>query len=118
MADDEVPDIETSQDEGARLYREMRRKGVGKRTLQGIRESWAEACMDPMRRGVLRDPPAADKIASDGPYPEVKPHRDLGNLLEPNPPSMKDLLSRTEPFDPSGARGGQSGPVPDPNPDT
>ncbi|HEU4866250.1 MAG TPA: hypothetical protein VFV09_00850 [Actinomycetota bacterium] len=102
MTDDELPDIETAQDEGARLYRDMRRKGVGKRTLQALRETWAEACMDPMRRGVLRDPPAPDKISLDGPYPEVKPHRDLGNMLEPNPPSMKDLLSRTEPFDPTG----------------
>jgi len=93
--------IEESQDELARLYRDMRSKGAGKRQLAALRSSWAEACMDPMRRGVLRDPPAADKISLDGPYPEVKPHRDLGNLLEPNPPSMKDLLKRTEPFDPT-----------------
>ncbi len=102
MAEDDDLDIETSQREAARLYREMRRKGVGKRTLEALRLSWAEACMDPMRRGVLRDPPAPDKISPDGPAPEVKPHRDLGNLLEPNPPSMKDLLQRTEPFDPLG----------------
>lgn len=97
-----LDNIETSDEPAARLYREMRRKGVGKRALQALRESWAEACMDPMRRGVLRDPPAPDKISLDGPYPAVKPHRDLGNMLEPNPPSMKDLLSRTEPFDPTG----------------
>lgn len=95
-------DIETSQDDLARLYRDMRRKGAGKRQLAALQSSWAEACMDPMRRGVLRDPPSPTKISLDGPYPEIKPHRDLGNLLEPNPPSMKDLLSRTQPFDPTG----------------
>ncbi|HYN98304.1 MAG TPA: hypothetical protein VEU28_01375 [Actinomycetota bacterium] len=106
MDDPQQPDsIETSQDEAARLYREMRRKGAGKRQLEALRERWSEACMDPMRRGVLRDPPAQDKISLDGPYPEVKPHRNLGNMLEPNPPSMKDLLSRTEPFDPLGDPG-------------
>jgi hypothetical protein len=102
MTEDPVDPIETSDEPAARLYRDMRRKGAGKRQLEALRESWAEACMDPMRRGVLRDPPAPDKISLDGPYPEVKPHRDLGNMLEPNPPSMKDLLGRTEPFDPTG----------------
>jgi hypothetical protein len=97
----EPPGIEESQDDLARLYREMRRKGAGKKQLEALRSNWAEACMDPMRRGVLRDPPAPDKISMDGPYPEVKPHRDLGNMLEPNPPSMKDLLARTQPFDPT-----------------
>lgn len=101
MSEDEL-DIETSDEPAARLYRDMRRKGAGKRQLEALRESWAEACMDPMRRGVLRDPPAPDKISLDGPYPAVKPHRDLGNMLEPNPPSLKDLLNRTEPFDPTG----------------
>ncbi|HEX2053465.1 MAG TPA: hypothetical protein VHJ78_07055 [Actinomycetota bacterium] len=94
--------IEESQDDLARLYREMKRKGAGKKQLAALRKNWAEACMDPMRRGVLRDPPAVDKISLDGPYPEIKPHRNLGNMLEPNPPSMKDLLERTEPFDPTG----------------
>jgi hypothetical protein len=102
MNEDPEDPIETSDEPAARLYRDMRRKGAGKRQLEALRESWAEACMDPMRRGVLRDPPAPDKISLDGPYPEVKPHRDLGNMLEPNPPSMKDLLGRTEPFDPTG----------------
>lgn len=97
----ERADIEESDHDLARLYREMRRKGAGRRQLEALKQQWGEACMDPMRRGVLRDPPAPDKISSDGPYPEVKPHRDLGNLLEPNPPSMKDLLSRTKPFDPT-----------------
>jgi hypothetical protein len=102
MSEDPESDIVTSDVPAARLYREMRRKGAGKRQLEALRQSWAAACMDPMRRGVLRDPPAKDKISLDGPYPEVKPHRDLGNLLEPNPPSLKDLLTRTEPFDPAG----------------
>ena len=98
----EPQSIEESQDDLARLYRDMRRKGAGKRQLAALRSSWAEACMDPMRRAVLRDPPSPEKISLDGPYPEIKPHRDLGNLLEPNPPSIKDLLGRTQPFDPTG----------------
>ena len=98
----EPPSIEESQDDLARLYRDMRRKGAGKRQLAALKSSWAEACMDPMRRGVLRDPPSTEKITMDGPFPEIKPHRDLGNMLEPNPPTMNDLLSRTQPFDPSG----------------
>lgn len=98
----ESPNIEESQDDLARLYREMRRKGAGRRQLAALKDSWAEACMDPMRRGVLRDPPSPNKLSPDGPNPEIKPHRDLGNLLEPNPPSMKDLLGRTQPFDPLG----------------
>lgn len=103
MTDESEPQsIEESQDDLARLYRDMRSKGAGRRQLAALRSSWAEACMDPMRRGVLRDPPAPDKISLDGPYPVVKPHRDLGNMLEPNPPSLKDLLGRTQPFDPSG----------------
>lgn len=104
MTEDPLPaSIESSQDDLARLYREMKRKGAGRKQLAKLQEKWAETCMDPMRRGVLRDPPAEDKISLDGPYPEIKPHRDLGNMLEPNPPSMKDLLKRTRPFDPAGA---------------
>ncbi len=103
MSDEPEPQsIEESQDDLARLYREMRRKGAGSRQLAALRSSWAAACTDPMRRGVLRDPPAPDKISLDGPYPEIKPHRDLGNMLEPKPPTMKDLLDRTSPFNPTG----------------
>ncbi|MEX2586531.1 MAG: hypothetical protein WD602_00865 [Actinomycetota bacterium] len=102
MSEESAPDIETSDHELARLYREMRSKGAGRRQLEALRSNWGEACMDPMRRGVLRDPPGENKTRSDGPHPEVKPHRDLGNLLEPNPPSVKDVLNRTEPFDPAG----------------
>lgn len=102
MSEEEAADIETSDHDLARLYREMRSKGAGRRQLEALRANWSEACMDPMRRGVLRDPPSDNKLRSDGPFPEVKPHRDLGNLLEPNPPSIKDVLKRTEPFDPAG----------------
>lgn len=94
-------DIEHSTHDLARLYRDMKRKGAGKRQLEALQKQWGEACMDPMRRGVLRDPPGEHRPAMDGPHPEIKPHRDLGNMLEPNPPSMKDLLNRTEPFDPA-----------------
>lgn len=96
--DPDPPGIEDSDDDLARLYREMKSKGAGRRQLEALLEQWKQACMDPMRRGVLRDPPAPDKISPDGPNPQVRPHRDLGNLLEPNPPTMKDLLSRTQPF--------------------
>lgn len=104
----ERPGIEIAQDDLARLYREMRRKGAGRRTLEALQKQWGEACMDPMRRGVLRDPPGEHRPSLDGPAPEIKPRRDLGNMLEPKPPSMKDLLGRTRPFDPSGKR-----PLPD-----
>lgn len=99
---EEESDIETSQHDLARLYREMRNKGAGRRQLEALRAQWGEACMDPMRRGVLRDPPGDHRPALDGPHPEIKPHRDLGNMLEPNPPSLKDVLNRTEAFDPAG----------------
>lgn len=95
-------DIETSEHDLARLYREMRRKGAGRRQLEALLSNWAEACMDPMRRGVLRDPPGEHRPRMDGPHPEIKPHRDLGNMLEPNPPSLKNVLTRTEAFDPAG----------------
>ncbi|MGQ0678821.1 MAG: hypothetical protein ACT4OM_04055 [Actinomycetota bacterium] len=91
--------IEESQSDLARLYREMRRKGAGRKQLEKLQEQWAKACMDPMRRGVLRDPPGEHRPRMDGPHPAVEPHRDLGNMLEPNPPSMKDLLKRTQPFE-------------------
>lgn len=113
MSEQEAADIETSDHDLARLYREMRSKGAGRRQLEALRANWSEACMDPMRRGVLRDPPSDDKLRSDGPFPEVKPHRDLGNLLEPNPPSVKDVLNRTEPFDPSGQAVSDADPGPD-----
>ena len=95
-------DIESSNHDLARLYRDMRRKGAGKGQLEALRSQWAEACLDPMRRGVLRDPPGEHRPPMDGPHPAIKPHRDLGNMLEPNPPSMKDFLSRTTVFDPTG----------------
>jgi hypothetical protein len=100
-------DIENSTHDLARLYRDMRRKGAGKGQLEALKSQWAEACMDPMRRGVLRDPPGEHRPRMDGPHPAIRPHRDLGNMLEPNPPTMKDLLNRTSPFGPTG----------DPNPD-
>lgn len=95
------PSIEDSTHDLARLYRDMKRKGAGRRQLEALQKQWGEACMDPMRRGVLRDPPGEHRPSMDGPHPEVKPHRDLGNMLEPNPPSIKDLMKRTEPFDPA-----------------
>ena len=98
MSADEPLDIETSTHDLARLYRELRRKGAGKGQLEKLREQWAEVCMDPMRRGVLRDPPGRHRPRMDGPHPEIKPHRDLGNMLEPNPPSVGDLMRRTKPF--------------------
>lgn len=104
MNEEKSPDqglnIEDSDHDLARLYRDMRRKGAGRRQLEALQEQWGQACMDPMRRGVLRDPPGEHRPRMDGPHPEVKPHRDLGNMLEPNPPSMKDLLKRTAPFEP------------------
>lgn len=102
MSEADEPDIESSQHDLARLYREMRRKGAGRRQLEALRANWSEVCLDPMRRGVLRDPPGEHRPRMDGPHPEIKPHRDLGNMLEPNPPSLKDVLSRTEAFDPAG----------------
>ena len=101
-ADDPI-DIETSTHDLARLYRELRRKGAGRGQLEALRSQWAEVCMDPMRRGVLRDPPGDHRPRMDGPHPAIKPYRDLGNMLEPNPPSMGDLLRRSVAFDPTGA---------------
>lgn len=103
MPADDPLDIETSTHDLARLYRDLRRKGAGRGQLEKLREQWAEACMDPMRRGVLRDPPGDHRPRMDGPHPMIKPHRDLGNMLEPNPPNMKDLMRRTKPFGPTPA---------------
>lgn len=100
-ASEESLSIEDSTHDLARLYRDMKRKGAGRRQLEALQKQWGEACMDPMRRGVLRDPPGDHRPRMDGPHPAVKPHRDLGNMLEPNPPSIKDLMKRTEPFDPA-----------------
>lgn len=83
-------------DDIARLSEEMRRKGMPPRQLERLRAHWDEACLDPMKRGILREAPDAKSGTHDTP----------AQLPEPQPPepvrekasSLLELLDRSRPF--------------------
>jgi hypothetical protein len=79
----------------SRLSEELRRKGMQDRQLDKLRAFWGEACLDPTKRGILREAPDAKSGTPDQPaqlpdVPEPPPEEDRETLLE--------LLGRSVPF--------------------
>ena len=78
----------------SRLSEELRRKGMGGRQLDKLRAFWGDACLDPTKRGILREAP--DKKSGTPDQPAQLP--DLPDPTEKENPSLLELLESTEPF--------------------
>lgn len=77
----------------SRLSDELRRKGMQPRQLDKLRAFWGDACLDPMKRGILREAPDNKSGTQDRPaqLPDApEPSADQTSLLE--------LLDRSQPF--------------------
>lgn len=79
----------------SRLSDELRRKGMKDRQLDKLRAFWGEACLDPTKRGILREAPDAKSGTQDQPAqlpdaPEPQPEEERESLL--------GLLDRSRPF--------------------
>jgi hypothetical protein len=77
----------------SRLSDELRRKGMQPRQLDKLRAFWGDACLDPMKRGILREAPDNKSGTPDRPA-------QLPDAPEPAPDrtSLLELLDRSQPF--------------------
>ena len=75
------------------LSEELRRKGMQPRQLDKLKAFWGDACLDPMKRGILREPPDKKSGTQDTPA-------QLPDLPEPSSTDkgLLELLDSTEPF--------------------
>jgi hypothetical protein len=77
----------------SRLSEELRRKGMHPRQLDKLRAFWGDACLDPMKRGILREAPDNKSGTPDSPA-------QLPDLPEPEPDKVGvlELLDSSLPF--------------------
>ncbi len=78
----------------SRLSEELRKKGMGGRQLDKLRAFWGDACLDPTKRGILREAP--DKKSGTPDQPAQLP--DLPEPKEEDKVSLLELLDKSEPF--------------------